>query len=58
MICIKCINYTKIMKTFLLLIILYSTIDLYKNKLIGLWSKIPIQSSNEETPNILILKRW
>ena len=45
------------MKTFLLLIILYSTIDLYNSKLIGLWSKIPIQSSSEKTPNILNFKK-
>ena len=45
------------MKAFLLLMILYSTINLYNSKLIGLWSKIPIQSSSEKTPNILNFKK-
>ena len=45
------------MKTFLLLIILYFTIDLYNSKLIGVWSKISVQSSSKEIPNILNFKK-
>ena len=45
------------MKTFLLLIILYSTNDLNNSKLIGVWSKISVQSSSKEIPNILNFKK-
>ena len=45
------------MKFYFLIIIFFVSINSNNNKLIGLWSKIPIQSSSEKTPNILNFKK-
>ena len=58
MIFINCLNYkNNIMKFYFLIIIFFVSINSNNNKLIGLWSLIPVQSNTTEVKHFLNFKK-